>query len=159
MLTLLSPILGIIGSLLPRLVTLYERKQELKHEIELIRIRSEAAKESAERELVIKGIEADIADAKSVRSFDSDVDGGKFINALRASIRPVITYVFFILFVAVKVAAAYTMIKNGDSIPEMLSAVWDSETMALFGTIIAFWFGSRVLEKMGYGGMNSPSIR
>jgi hypothetical protein len=159
MLTLLSPILGIIGSLLPRFVTLFERKQELQHEIELIRIRAEAAKQSAENELVIKGIEADIADAKSVRSFDTDVDGGKFINALRASIRPVITYVFFILFVAVKVAAAYTMIQNGDSIPEMLDAVWDSETMALFGTIIAFWFGSRVLEKMGYGGMQPPTIR
>jgi len=159
MLTLLSPILGIIGSILPRFVTLFERRQELQHEIELIKIRKEAAKQSAENELVIKGIEADIADAKSVRSFDSDVDGGKFINALRASIRPVITYVFFFLFVAVKVAAAYTMIQNGDSIPEMLDAVWDSETMALFATIIAFWFGSRVLEKMGYGGMQPPTIR
>lgn len=159
MLTLLSPFLGIIGSLLPRAVTYFEKKQELSHEIELIKIRMEAASKDAENQLVIKGIEADIADAKSVRSFDSDIDGGKFINALRASIRPVITYVFFLLFVAVKTSAAYVMIQNGDSIPEMLDAVWDSETMALFGTIIAFWFGSRVLEKMGYGGMRSDRIK
>lgn len=159
MLTLLSPILGIIGSLLPRLVTLFERKQELSHEIELTKIRIEAAAKDAENQLVIKGIEADIADAKSVRSYDSNIDGGKFFNSLRASVRPVITYVFFFLFVAVKIAAAYTMLQNGDSVPEMLSSVWDSETMALFATIIAFWFGSRVLEKMGYGGMGPPSIR
>jgi hypothetical protein len=153
MLSLLTPLLGIVGSLLPRIVSVFERKQELKHEIELIKIRMEASAKDAEAQLAVKNIEADIADAKSVRSFDSDVDGGKFINALRASIRPVITYAFFLLFVAVKVAAAYTMLKNGDSVPEMLDAVWDAETMALFGTIVAFWFGSRVLEKMGYGGM------
>jgi hypothetical protein len=28
-----------------------------------------------------------------------------------------------------------------------LKAVWDVETMSLFSTIIAFWFGSRVMEK------------
>jgi hypothetical protein len=40
------------------------------------------------------------------------------------------------------------MIQTGQSIPEMLKAVWDTETMALFSTVIAFWFGSRTLEKM-----------
>jgi hypothetical protein len=159
MLAILSPFLGIFGSLLPRLVAFLEKRQELKHEIELITLRMEMATRDAENQLVIKNIEADIAESKSVRSFDSDVDGGKFINALRASVRPVITYMFFLLFVSVKVAAAYTMIQNGDSIPVMLDAVWDDESMALFATIMAFWFGSRVLEKMGYGGMNSPRIR
>jgi hypothetical protein len=29
----------------------------------------------------------------------------------------------------------------------MLDAVWDVDTMSLFSTIIAFWFGSRVMER------------
>ena len=61
------------------------------------------------------------------------------------------------MFVAVKVAAAYVMLSTGQSVPEMLKAVWDPDTMALFGTIMAFWFGSRVMEKMGYGGMRDSS--
>ena len=48
---------------------------------------------------------------------------------------------------AVKWAAAYVMIKEGQDIPTMLEAVWDPDTMSLFSTIIAFWFGSRVMEK------------
>lgn len=40
------------------------------------------------------------------------------------------------------------MLQNGLPVPAMLSSVWDSETMALFSTILAFWFGSRVIEKM-----------
>lgn len=158
MLTLLSPFLGIIGSLLPSIVRIFERKQEIQYELELNKIKMEAAVQNAQIQIAIEDAKADVEDAKSVRSFDNNVDGGRFINALRASIRPVITYVFFALFVAVKVAAAWVMIQQGQSIPEMLRAVWDQDTMALFGTIIAFWFGARVLEKMNYGGMQSNKL-
>jgi len=148
MFALLSPLIGIFGSLLPNIVRIFERKQEMQHEIQLTQIKLEAAKENAKLELDAANVKADVDEGKSVRDHDNSLDGGKYINALRASIRPVITYVFFFLFVAVKVAAAYVMLKNGQSVPEMLKAVWDQETMSLFSTIIAFWFGARVLEKM-----------
>ena len=153
MLTLLTPFLGILGSLLPSVIRIFERKQEMKYELELNKVKLEAAVQNAQIQIAIEDAKADVADAQSVRSFDSNVDGGRFINALRSSIRPVITYVFFALFIAVKIAAAYVMISTGQSIPEMMKAIWDADTAALFGTIIAFWFGSRVMEKMGYGGM------
>ena len=153
MLTLLSPFLGIVGSLLPSILKIFERKQEIQYEMEMNRLKMEAAVQNAEIQIAIEDAKADVADAQSVRSYDNNVDGGRFINALKSSIRPVITYVFFTLFVAVKIAAAYVMIQQGDSIPVMLQAVWDTDTMALFGTIIAFWFGARILEKTGYGGM------
>jgi hypothetical protein len=148
MLSLLSPLIGIFGSLLPSVVRIFERKQELKHEVEITKIKLDAAIKAAEANLKLEEIKADVAEGQSIRDHDKSVDGGKFINALRASIRPVVTYLFFFLFVAVKVAAAYVMLANGQSVPEMLKAVWDTETMALFSTIMAFWFGSRMLEKM-----------
>lgn len=148
MLALLSPLIGIFGSLLPSIVRIFERKQELKYEIELTKIKLDASLEAAKANLVLEEVKADIAEGQSLRDHDKSIDGGKFLNALRASIRPIITYVFFILFVAVKVSAAYVMLSSGQSVPEMLDAVWDSETMALFATIMAFWFGSRVIEKM-----------
>lgn len=148
MLTLLSPLIGIFGSLLPSVVRIFERKQELKHEIDLAKIKLDTAIRAAEANLKLEEIKADVAEGQSIRDHDKSVDGGKFINALRASIRPVVTYLFFFLFVAVKVSAAYVMLANGQSVPAMLEAVWDTETMALFSTIMAFWFGSRILEKM-----------
>jgi hypothetical protein len=148
MLALLSPLIGIFGSVIPSVVRIFERKQELKHEIELSKIKFDAAIRAAESNLKLEEIKADVAEGQSIRDHDKSLDGGKFINALRASIRPVVTYLFFFLFVAVKVSAAYVMLSNGQSVPEMLKAVWDQETMALFSTIMAFWFGSRFLEKM-----------
>lgn len=148
MLALLSPFFGILGSLLPSIVRIFERKQEIKYELDLAKLQIDAALQDAKVKLDIETIKANVAEGQSVRDHDKSLDGGVFLNALRASIRPVITYLFFFLFCAVKIAAAYTMIAAGQSVPEMLAAVWDVETMSLFSTIIAFWFGSRMMEKM-----------
>ena len=159
MLALLSPLFGILGSLLPAIVRIFERKQELKYEVELIKIKLDYAERQADLQFHVEEIKADSELRQSALDHDKSLDGGKFINALRASIRPVITYSFFILFVAVKWAAAYVMIKNGEDIPTMLNAVWDIETMSLFSTIIAFWFGSRVMEKQEkIAAQNQPKI-
>jgi|SanBayMetagenome_1026888.scaffolds.fasta_scaffold06233_2 hypothetical protein len=146
-LSLLSPLFGILGSLLPSVVKIFERKQEIKYELDMAKITAEAGKYTAEVQYDIEAIKANAIERQSLYDHDKSLDGGKFINALRASIRPIITYSFFLLFVAVKTAAAYVMIKNGQDIPTMLDAVWDVDTMSLFSTIIAFWFGSRVMEK------------
>jgi hypothetical protein len=147
MLALLSPLFGIIGSLLPSIVRIFERKQEIKYEIELTKIKLDAAERQADLQFDVEMVKNDAVSRQSALDHDKSLDGGWFINALRASIRPVVTYTFFFLFVAVKAAAAYVMLKTGQSVPEMLKAVWDVETMSLFSTIIAFWFGSRVMEK------------
>lgn len=148
MLTTLATILGAVTGILPSIVKIFDRKQELQHERSMMELRLNAAKRNAEIEIAIENAKAAAVEGKSLRAHDSTLDGGKFINALRASVRPVITYVFFIMFVAIKSSAAYVMMNNGLSVPEMLHAVWDEWTMAMFGSIIGFWFGSRVFEKM-----------
>lgn len=147
MLALLSPLFGILGSLLPSIVRIFERKQEIKYELDLAKLKIDAAERQADLQFHIEEIKADSQSRQSALDHDKSLDGGKFINALRASIRPVITYIFFLMFCGVKFAAAWVMIEQGASMPEMLAAVWDVETMSLFSTIIAFWFGSRVMEK------------
>jgi hypothetical protein len=147
MLALLSPLFGILGSLLPSIVRIFERKQEIKYELELTKIKIDAAERQADLNFNVEVVKADAQSRQSALDHDKSLDGGKFINALRASIRPVITYSFFFVFVAIKIAAACVMLSTGQSVPAMLDAVWDAETMTLFSTIIAFWFGSRMMEK------------
>ena len=147
MLALLSPLFGIFGSLLPSIVRIFERKQEIKYELELTKIKLDAAERQADLNFNIEMVKNDAISRQSALDHDKSLDGGKYVNALRASVRPVITYTFFFVFLAVKISAAYVMLTTGQSVPEMLRSVWDPETMALFSTIIAFWFGSRVMEK------------
>jgi hypothetical protein len=140
MLALLMPFLGILGSVIPSIVRIFEKKQEYAHDVEMAKIQATA-------QFDVETVKAAAIERQAIYDHDKSLDGGKFINALRASIRPIITYTFFFLFVAVKWAAAYVMIEQGADIPTMLSAVWDADTMALFSTILGFWFGSRVMEK------------
>lgn len=157
MLSLLAPLLGIIGSIIPSIVRIFEKQQDLRHEIELTKLKMDAAALQSQNTLDIEAIKAVVAEGQSLRDHDRSLDGGKFINALRASIRPVITYLFFLLFVVIKLVALLTMVATGQPIPEMLDAIWDIETMSLFSTIVAFWFGSRIFEKREQ--YRNPSIK
>jgi hypothetical protein len=148
LLALLSPLLGAAVNLLPNILGYFERQQANKHEIELTKLKLDVAIQTAQLGIDLEEAKADAQEGQSLRTHDSTLDGGKFINALRASIRPVITYVFFALFVAIKVSAAYVMLSNGADVPTMLNAVWDEETIALFGAIMGFWFGSRTIERL-----------
>jgi len=80
------------------------------------------------------------------------MDAGGFINALRGSVRPVITYVFFGLFVAIKVTAIVALMGAGNDLGRSLSLIWDDATSGLFAAIISFWFGGRAVSKYMKGG-------
>lgn len=148
MLALLSPIIGIFGSLLPSFVRLFEKKMDYAHDLEITKLRLDAAEKNIKMEIALEELKADVEEGESLRSHDMSIAYTGFFAALRASIRPVLTYLFFFLFVAVKLSAAISMFYAGFGVVEILNAVWDVETMALFSTMLAFWFGSRSLEKM-----------
>jgi len=147
MLTALTTILGAVSTSIPSLLKHFDRKQELKHERELLKLQMDAAAKKVNLEIALAESKAGIEEGDSLRSHDSTLSGNIFIESLRASVRPVITYLFFLMFVIIKGSAAYVMLQNGNDIPTMLQAIWDTETMAIFGSIMGFWFGSRAIEK------------
>ncbi len=156
-LALLSPLLGMLLNSVPSIINLFAKGQEYKHEIALTRLQMDVAIQTAQLGIDLEQAKADANEGESLRRHDSELDGGPFINAIRASIRPVITYVFFFAFIIIKSSAAYMMMASGMDIPTMLITVWDEQTVALFGAIMGFWFGSRTIERLsaGKGGKNA----
>lgn len=153
-LTLASTLLGMITSVIPEIVKMMARKADQKHEVELIKLQMEATKQGVELNLLLEQARADINEGDSLRSHDNGLDGGPVINAVRASIRPVITYLFFVFFLVVKGAVAYVFLKDGKPAPEVIQLLWDADTFAIFGSIMGFHFGGRAIEKF-----RSPSNR
>lgn len=70
----------------------------------------------------------------------------RFLNFLRGSVRPVLTYAFFALFVYVKIKALHVGIGQ-EPVVTLLPVVWDEEASVLLAAIVAFWFGSRLFRK------------
>lgn len=158
MITLLSTIFGVISSLLPNIIKIFEKKLDYKHELDLTKIKMDAAREGLILQLQIEEIKADAFEGESLRKHDSDIEYTGFWGALRASIRPTITYAFFLVFVGIKIAAFWVLAKQGTPTADLLLVIWDSETMAIFSAIIGFWFGSRAIEKFTKYSSSNNSI-
>ena len=147
MITLLGSLLGFGTSFLPEVLNYSKRGQEQKHELQRMKMEIELMAKRSEFKIQELDKEAEIKEAEGLYKHDS-VDAGGFINALRGSVRPIITYAFFGLFVAIKVTALISLM----SLPEMqlnmaLSMIWDDQTAGLFSAIMAFWFGNRAVSK------------
>jgi hypothetical protein len=66
---------------------------------------------------------------------------------LRASVRPVVTYIFVLLLVVVDVAGIWYAYSTGVAFAEAMSLVFSSEEMAILSAIISFHFGGRAFSK------------
>lgn len=154
---ILGTLVGGVTSILPGVIEIFNRRAELQYEIKMAEVRSNLAMAEAEHKIKVVQAYADAFEGKSLRDHDSSLDGKGWIGGLRASVRPVITYVFFLTFVAVKVFTIYVFIQAGGAGDwlgsalawnELYPLIWDDSTEAMFGSVIGFWFGSRTIEKL-----------
>ncbi len=146
--TLISAFVGALTNLLPSILAFFQRKQEMTHELELLKARSEFTKMESDLQIRKINVEADAQEGVSLRQHDASLTGGRFIDALRASVRPVITYLFFILFCVIKVTELYSLTElQGAMLVDALPLIWDNETHSIFSAIMGFWFGSRIITK------------
>lgn len=143
LLGMIPALLGLLTSFLPNLVKYLENGQKFKHEIELTKLRMEAAREGMDHQLITAGITATVQEGESLRLHDSTISSSEWINDVRALVRPVITYCFFGLFVIIKLAAASLLWRSGYDAFEIINVVWDPYTVSMFGAICGFYFGTR----------------
>lgn len=148
MLSLLGSLIGFAGSALPSVLGHFQEKQKSKEKVELLKIQADMMKEKADIDLRMFNEMA--SDNEHARLIEHDIamqsDTG-FFAGLRKSVRPIITYLFFGLFAAVKISSLIVALESSQNFNEAILFVWDDDTQAIFAAIISFWFGSRALEK------------
>jgi hypothetical protein len=147
MIALLGSLIGFGSSFLPEILNFFKANQQQKHRMSMMRLETELAQQRAEMKLVELDKRADIEETKGLYEHDKSIDAGGFINALRGSVRPVITYAFFGLFVATKVVIMVKVSQSGGEWTEAVSLMWDQETAGLMSAVLAFWFGNRAISK------------
>ena len=140
MLTLLGSLLGFGTSFLPKVMDFFQDKADKKHELEVMT-------RQAEINLDATAIEANIREVETIHEHDAALDGGGFINSLRASVRPVITFLFMGLFLAVEIFTYVLLLDKGLPPGEALVGVWNDQVMAMWSAILAFWFGGRQFKR------------
>ena len=154
MMTLLGSLLGFGTSFLPEVLNFFKAGQEHKHSLERMQLEMDLMARRSELKLQELDKQAEIKETEGLYKHDS-IDAGGFVNALRGSVRPVITYAFFGLFVAIKTVAVMTLMnEQGADLAGALNVIWDDNTAGLFAAIMSFWFGNRAVSKY-YGVKNN----
>jgi hypothetical protein len=148
MLSLIGALLGFAGSAVPSVIDHFKEKETNKTKIELLKLQGQLHKDGAAIDLNM--FESKATDNEHARLIAHDMsmsnDSG-FFGAMRKSVRPVITYLFFALFATIKITMIFSAYDNTGDLLTSLSLIWDEETAAMFSAIISFWFGSRAIEK------------
>lgn len=171
MLTLLSTLISFLMGGLPKILEYFQDRADKQHELQLAQmqierelqlrkagfeaqervehIRSEQLQNEATSNANLAIIGAQQAEMQAIYAHDTALNEGtsQWMKNLRASVRPVITYGFFFLLVFVDVAGFWYGYYMSVPFNDLLEMLWDSDTQALFASIIAFHFGGRAFGK------------
>ena len=147
MMSLIGSLIGFGTGFLPEVLNFFKRRQEHGQKLEMMRLQLEMAGKQSELRLLELDREADLSESHGIYDHDRSLDGGTFINAIRSSVRPVITYAFFLMFCATEVVIVVKVLGSGGNWMDAVTLMWSQETQALFAAVMSFWFGNRAVSK------------
>ena len=148
MLSILGYLLGFASSAVPAITDSFAQKQDNKHELDKMKLMAELRSAGYDHDL--KVYEQMGADKEHDRLIQHDIainQSSGIIAGLQKSVRPVITYAFFILFAVIEITLLMEALEKGTDFAEAINLLWDEDTKAIFAAIISFWFGSRAIDK------------
>jgi hypothetical protein len=165
MIALLSALLGFFSSAVPDFIRLFRDGKDRAHEITLLKLQMDyereklavGASDSSQmraQQLQAIMLETDLQQQAILNARVKDnLTGIHWVDALAGSVRPMITYAFFGLYVLVKCAQFSILLspslpwQNNLTVAQALVSLWTQEDVAIFSAIMAFWFGQRALSK------------
>jgi hypothetical protein len=160
MLSLISSLMGFAAGGLPKLIDVYQQKGDQKHELALMAAQREReialAKEgfvaqARVEEIKTEQIEMQTQAQEKLAMWKHDMKIGEgastWVINLRASVRPVVTYLFVGLLIVVDVAGIWYAYSTGVAFAEAIEVIFSDDEMAILAAIISFHFGGRAFSK------------
>lgn len=160
MLTLVSTILGFASGGLPKVLDFVQDRGDKKHELAMMAANREReialAKEGFIAQTKVEEIKTEqiamqtqAQEKLAMWKHDMKIGEGAstWVINLRASVRPVVTYIFVALLVVVDIAGIWYAYSTGVAFAEAMDMVFNDDEMAILAAIIAFWFGSQAFSK------------
>jgi hypothetical protein len=160
MMTMVSTFLSFLAGGLPKILQIFQDRQDKKHELALVAAQKERELALIERgfiaqarveEIKLEQIQTQTAAEERQALYSHDVEIGKgasqwMIN-LRASVRPVVTYIFVLELVAINIAGVWYAYNTGVPFAAAMAEVFSDDEMLILSSIIAFWFGTQAFGK------------
>jgi hypothetical protein len=162
MLSLFSTLGGLLISMFPKLLDLFQSKQDQSHELALARVQIERELQMAAQGFAAQAkveeirtdqvsIQADAAMTQAAYAHDAKVleKAAPWVSTFVGTVRPIITYLFVLELVFINAGLGYyvwchpDMIHSVDDLIRIGNEIFSDDEMAMLGGIIGYWFGSR----------------
>lgn len=145
MITLIATLCGFFAPFTSSLIKIWQDKNDKAHELSILQLQMEVAKDSAVAHAEEIGATAYATQVTAI--YQNDKTNINWVEAYKAIVRPTIAFAFFFTYVAVKYIQ-YTLI--GDHAPsfQYLDIMWTDDDKAIFASVIAFYFGERTKRGM-----------
>jgi hypothetical protein len=144
--------MGGVFRILPEVLKLFDRVNERKHELELLKTEMEFAKIRGEimmkqAEAVMTVAELDAMSEAIKEQGQTARAAGKFVAALSALVRPLVTYWFVGFYSFVKMLTISLALEQNANWKEVIVNAWTADDAAILMMILTFWFVGRIWDK------------
>lgn len=141
----LPAILGALAGMVPSIVQLFTLKAQNAQQLAMAQLQLQAQKEGVALQVDLANAQADVRQADAIYSFGAGSSGIKWVDALAVFIRPFLTLAFFAIWSVMEVFLFIYAVNTGYDLGQLVKLMWPAETQAMFGAIIGFWFGDRMM--------------
>jgi hypothetical protein len=160
MLSLISSLMGFAAGGLPKLIDVYQDRGDKKHELammaanrerEIALAREGFVAQARVEEIKTEQVAMQTQAQEKLAMWKHDMKIGEgastWVINLRASVRPVVTYLFVGLLIVVDVAGIWYAYSTGVAFAEAIEVIFSDDEMAMLAAILSFWFGSQAFNK------------
>lgn len=148
MLTLLSGLIGLLGSVIPDLLKIWNDYNDKRHEIKILEMQMEHARLGHQYRMA--EVDAEATSRETVALYSTQRRSGiRWVDALNATVRPFVTYLLLSWYMIYKSSFIYIAYLDNDTLTiwDVLLRSYTQEDMSLLALVLGFWFGHRALQR------------
>ena len=148
---------GGFGALLrfvPEIFRLFEDRRDANHEYRMMQLQIQSDKLRAQQKIDLAVLQGEIQE--SLKEGDAYIEalrgqqmpsGIRWVDALNASVRPMVTYWWLFLFTVYKGSLIASALIDWVGFKEFADAIWTTSDAGILSMILGFWFVDRVIRK------------
>jgi hypothetical protein len=151
---ILGSIFGGLFRLAPEVLKFWDRKDDRKHELAMYGLQIDLEKTKGEIRIDEKYVDYSIAQTQAIQTaFEGQAKEAaasyRWVAALSALVRPMVTYILFGMYVAFKITIIVHAVNSGANWIDIARNHWTPDDFAMLNMILTFWFLGRSIEKRG----------
>lgn len=154
-LTLLGGGLGGFLRFVPEIIKLFTEQRDRDHEYRMTRLQLDIDKARAAQAIDLVHAQGEVATAagelqayiEAIRG-QSQLSGVRWVDAMNASVRPVVAYWWLMLYTIAKIATVTSLISDSATLSAFVDTAWTDNDAGVLSMILGFWYCDRSLRRM-----------